>query len=205
MRVLTQPETGENERLVAHVADPVRGLPGLVSLDGLVRVEDAEPAEAGHVGEGRRLGRRYLDGLPEGELEARRSSAEVQLGSECDIDLEAALEQEDPVESRAGPDVPVVDGLAFLVEGGRPVGDHLVEIGALCDAQEDVDVGPAILVAQRRGTRQRGAGDAIVPASPREQAFSNLVALLRRVHARPARPAASRVPVRKRPSGRGAS
>ncbi len=112
VRAFAHAEAGESERLVADAADPVRGLPWPAALDRLVRVEDPEPAEAGDVGERRRLGRRYLDGLPEGELEARRSGAEVQLGGECDVDLEAAVEQEDPVESRAGPDVPVVDGSA---------------------------------------------------------------------------------------------
>ena len=206
VRALAQAETGERERLVADAADPVRGLPRPAALDRLARVEEAEPAEPGDVGERRRLGRRNVDGLAEDGAEARRAGAEVRLGRERDVDLEAALEQEDAVEGRAGAHIPVVDGAGFLVDGARPVGDHLVEVGALGDAEEDVDVRPAVLVPERCRSGQRGAGDAIVCASPLEQAVSNLVALLRRVHARrPARRAASRRRAPTRLSGRGAS
>ena len=77
VRALAQAEAGERERLVAHAADPVRGLPRPAALDRLARVEDAEPAEPGDVRERRRLGRRNVDGLPEdgaGSSESGRRS-----------------------------------------------------------------------------------------------------------------------------------
>src|SRR5687767_5387532 len=45
VRALAQAQAGERERLVAHAADPVRGLPRSGTLDGLARMEEAEPAE----------------------------------------------------------------------------------------------------------------------------------------------------------------
>ena len=143
---------------------------GLAPLDRLARVKEAEPAEPGDVGERRWVGRREVDRLAEDGAEARRTRAEVRLGREGDVHLEAVREQKDPVERIAGANVPVMDGAGLVVDGGRPVDDHLVEVGALGDAEEDVDVRPAVLVAERRRPGQRRAGDAIVLPGPLEQA-----------------------------------
>ncbi len=174
---------------------------GFPALDRLARVEEAEPAEPCNVGERRRLGLRQVDRLAEDGAEALRAGAEVRLGREGDVDLEAALEQEDAVESRAGAHIPVVD----CIDGRRPVRDHVIEVGVLGNAQEDVDVRPSILAPEGRRAGHRSARDPLVSPSPLEQALAYLVALLRREHARPARRAATRPPAPTRRSGQGAS
>ena len=58
----------------------------------------------------------------------------------------------------------MVDRAALVVEQRCPVGHDLVDVSVLTDAQEDVDVRPAVLARERSRPRQRCASDALVPA-----------------------------------------
>jgi hypothetical protein len=105
------------------------------------------------VGKGRQQWCRHVDRIAEDDLKAWPTGSEVPLRRERNVDMKPTLEEEDPVERGPRADVPVVDDSSLVAEGRCPVCDDVVDVGALSDAQEDVDIGPGVLVAESGGAR----------------------------------------------------
>ena len=77
-------------------------------------------------------------GPPGPNAEARR---------EGDVDLEPALEQKHAIEPGGGADVEVVDRALVTIDRLRPVPHDHVDVRAIVDTEEEVDVRPAVILA----------------------------------------------------------
>jgi hypothetical protein len=134
-------------------------------------VQDVVPREpdemAGVVRARPRLSRR---GLAEDDAEgAGPERSERRGGRERQVDLEAVAEHERAVRRRARVQVEVVHG-AELADGEvAPVAEHVGRRRALGDAEEQVDVRPAVLGVTRSRAGDRRAHDARVGAGALEE------------------------------------
>ena len=96
---------------------------------------------------GLRLGAGELGGGAEEQPEARGAGAERRLRRQREIQLEAAREEEDPIERRAAPDVEQPDRLELVREPLRPLVQHRLDVDAVDDCEGQVEVGPAVALA----------------------------------------------------------
>ena len=103
------------------------------------------------------------------ELKAWADRAELGGGPEGEVHLERAREQENPEERLSPPDVEVMHGAVLVVHARGPVVDHVVEVGVDAHAEREVDIGPAVLAADRSGSRQGRGGDARIIARGGDQ------------------------------------
>ena len=200
-------QAGERERLVPDRRNPVRRFPALAPLDRRAGVEDAEPCEPGEVLEARGCGSSApRPALPNSARKLGATRAERRGGSEGDVDLEPAREQEHAVQPGGRANVEMVDRACVAVDRLRPVPHDVVDVRAVVDTEEEVDVRPAVLLAADDGARQRRAGDAGILVCALDERRADALALLRREHARRrARRADARRPARRFRSGRDAS
>ena len=146
VRWQTVPQARQADRVVAQRADPVLGVPRLLSGDRDPGVCRMVPAQADQV-ISIRLTVLALDWVAEDDVEsAIADGAEGAGRRKPEVDLQAVGEEEGPVGRRAGSQVEVVDGSQIGVDPGAPVGQDITQ-GVLSDAEEQVDVRPAVLHA----------------------------------------------------------
>jgi hypothetical protein len=82
----------------------------------------------------------------------------------------------------------VVDRAELAADEVAPIRERHLDRHARRDAQEEVDVGPAILRVAGGGPRDRGAGEPLVRARPCDEIAADLLASLRGEHAGTLRP-----------------
>jgi hypothetical protein len=89
----------------------------------------------------------------------------------------------------------VVQGGQLAVEVVGPIGDDRIERDALGDAEVQVDVGPSVFPAVRRGAGHRSSRDPRILLGEREQLPAQGITLIAGEHAAESSGASLRVPV----------
>jgi hypothetical protein len=84
----------------------------------------------------------------------------------------------------------MMQGAKLAVDIAAPIGDDLSGLDLVGDAEEQVDVGPAILSAVRRGAGHRGSRDPRVLFGEPEQLASHRSSMITGEHSPECRPVA---------------
>jgi hypothetical protein len=130
---------GELEHAIADGREHVVGLPVPPAGEAGAGVEEVEPGLADDNLTRPMLWISLRGRWSEEEAEPGPGGGELIGGPEGEVELQGALEQEDPVEDPPQPHVEVVDGGVRVVDQRGPLGDHGVDLlGA--DRQRQVDV-----------------------------------------------------------------
>src|SRR5207244_7087114 len=95
-----------------------------------------------------------MGGAEEG-AEARAACSEFLLWRHRHINFEAAGQEENSVDARAGAQVPMVKSAEFAVEDLGPIIKDSFGASAIGDPEGDVNIGPFVLGTDRCGAGER--------------------------------------------------
>ncbi|MFL5626101.1 MAG: hypothetical protein ACJ788_10965 [Ktedonobacteraceae bacterium] len=168
--------------MIAHLTEPVFGLPGLVAFDARSGVQDVVPAESNEGGSVRLRPSLELVGGAKERTEVGAASAEVLCRGCRHVDLQTAGQQEHAVDTRTVAQVKMVEHAPFPRQHVRPVIKNGLRGNALGDPEGYIDVGPPIPAPKRHRAGERTGGDPWVALRQGKDALTHVVALLCREH-----------------------
>lgn len=179
---LPEAKAGKGQRLVPDAADPVLGLPGLAAFDAAPSVQHVMPAKPDAVPGVRWRGRGWRDRPAEDPVEVRAMGAELAGRGEAEVDLKAGRQQKRPVDRIGHLELEVVQGGKLAVEVVGPIGDDRIQRDVVGDAEVQVDVGPSILPAVRRGAGHRSSRDPRILLGEPEQLAAQPITMVAGKH-----------------------
>ncbi len=170
----------QRQGVVAHPAQHIFSLQQARARHARSHMEGVQPCHPDELIRIRTWGRPRFSRKPEDHAEFWTRRTKFAAGPEGEIDLQAVIEQKNPVQDVATPDVAAGYRLVVAIHTQGPVSKHLIHVSIGRQRQREVNVRPAILEPDSCRAEMGGTGNTCVRLCGRNQFPANPFSLLRR-------------------------